>query len=79
MPMSKTKTKKPMKYHYFMNFKEGDYFEITSGLAKMYPVSINGCGIGIGGIYVSFFFTSQKIKNIKRHSSKRYPQFSVKR
>jgi hypothetical protein len=63
---TKSRTKKPAKYHYLLDFKSGDYFDITRSIESMYPVSFMGCGIGLGGFDVHLKCTSDKFQNIRR-------------
>jgi len=74
-----SKTKKPTKYHYYMDFKRGNYFEITQGLGDQYPGLLSGSGIGIGGIDVHFYCTAKKFKTIKEFTQRNYPKFKVTR
>lgn len=60
------KAKKPVKYHYLLDFKSGDYFDITRSIESMYPVSFIGCGIGLGGFDVHLECTSDKFQNIRK-------------
>ena len=75
----KKKTLSKKKYHYFMDFKRGDYFKITRGLEDQYPNHFYGCGLGVSGIDVHWYCTSDQFKVIKAFTKRNYTKFKVTR
>lgn len=67
-----TKTKKPTKYHYFLNYKRGNYFEVSRGLTKRYNRYIYGSGIGVNGFDIHLRCTPKEYKRIVACARRRY-------
>ena len=72
MRMTKTKIKKPTKYHYFFCYKRGNYFEVTRGLEKRYKRYFYGCGMGVHGFDIHFCCTAKEYKRIVACARRRY-------
>jgi hypothetical protein len=77
---TKKPTKKPTQYHYFFDFKSGDYFDITRSIECQYPSEFLGCGMGLGGFDVHLRCTSRQFDNIRRWVVRNFRnRFKVKR
>lgn len=69
-----TKTAKSPKYHYFLQYNRGNYFEVSRGLEKRYSRMFYGSGIMLngGGFDVHFYCTAKEYKRIVACARRRY-------
>lgn len=67
---TKTKTKKPTKYHYFLDYRRGDYFEISN--SKLFSRYLYGSGMGCNGFDIHIYCTAKEYKRIVACARRRY-------
>ena len=67
-----TKTKKTTKYHYYLNYRRGDYFEISDDLSDKYGNIVWGSGCGVNGFDIHLFCTPKQYKSIVAYARRNY-------
>jgi hypothetical protein len=63
---NKIKSRKPAAYHYYLEFKSGNYFEISRSIEDQYPSAFMGSGTGFTWFDVHFKCTSDEFRNIRK-------------
>ena len=69
-----TKTKKETKYHYYLEYRRGNYFEISRGLEKRYPKMFYGSGTHLTKnlFEIHLYCTAKEYKRIVACARRRY-------
>jgi hypothetical protein len=76
----KSRSSKPATYHYYLEFKSGNYFEISGCIEDQYPSAFMGSGTGFSWFDVHLKCTSDQFRNIRKWVMRNFKnKFKVKR